>query len=130
MAKKERHKKTIISADKGKEYSDISRELEATYYNWLAYSGLTEERLKDKLNYSPIQIEERTGEVWAKEICIYSGFALIGEPLAWDKNSGCPLDEFRVNALLLLALISSKTGNDAFSKEVKRFSASLTPGLT
>lgn len=105
---------------KGKEYGDISKEIESTYFQWLSYSHLTEESLRDIMKSAPYSVAESEDEQGNKKISFFAGFAPVGEPILWLKDGNVELDDFRVSSLLLLTYIGTKFNIPAFTNEVKK----------
>jgi len=114
-------KKIIFGKGKGKEYSDISRELENTFRCWIEYADIETEEFDRRMKAEPHKIEESINKDGDIEINIYAGGDLVIVPLVFPVNGGGVLDDFIVNALLLLSLIASRYESKSFEKAVSIF---------
>mgnify|MGYP000848152659 CR=1 FL=1 len=114
-------KKKIVMQGKGKEYSDISREIEQTFFQWLQWAGVSEQDFYKALINEPYVIAESTMENGDVSVTIHAGFLSVGAPLIWEKLGGTDIDDFHANVLLLLSYVASHCENKKFGKEVSAF---------
>lgn len=114
----------IISGH-GKEWSEIARETEGVFRQWLEFSGLTETDFAIQISRKPYRVEERTYENGDRAISVCAGFRSVGEPLLWQAAGTVSLEDFHCNAILLLFLMTGRCANKEFEAEVERFGKTL-----
>lgn len=112
-----------IMYGKGKEYSEVSRELESAFHAWLSYAGMDEAEFDLRMSVKPHKVEECVNENGEIEINIYAGFKKAIAPLLFRPSGGGAdeLDNFLVNALLLLYFVASRYEDKSFEREVRVF---------
>lgn len=118
---KKKFGKRKVLHGKGKEYSEVSHEIEQTFRNWLAYAGIDEAEFDRRMSCKPHKVEERINEDGDIEVNIYAGFVKVIPPLIFQLNGGGSLDDFLVNALLLFAHIAARYEDKSFEKAVGEF---------
>jgi len=114
-------KKIVFGKGKGKEYSEVSRELENTFRRWIEYAEIDTEEFDRRMKAEPHKVEENINKDGDIEINIYAGGDVVIVPLVFPVNDGGVLDDFIVNALLLLSLIASRYESKSFEKAVSLF---------
>lgn len=114
----------IISKN-GQEWSRVAREMEATYYQWLEYSCVTETEFLGRLRKRPYWIEEQEFENGDREIHIYAGFRSVAEPLVYENGGNLTVEQFHDNVILILAMVAGRLGEELFENEVMRFAEKL-----
>ena len=110
-----------ILSGKGKEYSEVSKETEAIFHNWLNFSGVQENEFDDYMKAKPHKVQECINEDGNIEIGIFAGEQQILSPLLFQVRSGGSLDDFIVNALLLFSYIAARYTDKSFDEAVKKF---------
>lgn len=105
----------------GKEYSEVSREIEETFHGWLAYAGMDEAEFDRRMSRQPHKVEEGINEDGDIEVNIYAGFMRVIPPLIFQPSGGGSLDDFLVNALLLFSHIAARYEDKRFEKAVGDF---------
>lgn len=109
---------------KGKEYSEVSREVEQTFLNWLAFDGISVEGFDRRMQMRPHRVEERVNEAGDVEINVYAGFSKVITPLVFPASAGASveaLDDFLVDAIFLLYHVASRYEDKSFEKAVEAF---------
>lgn len=120
-----------IISGKGKEWSEVAREIEALFAQWLDFSGLSELEFAARLASRPIRIEERvTYYDGSREVAISAGFRPIGAPLVWDAKGTVSLEDFHCETILLLFCMAGRCGDKSFEAEVRRYAAEVSEGGT
>lgn len=115
------NKKVVYGKGKGKEYSEVSREIENTLRSWLEYAKIDTEEFDRRMKAEPHRVEESINNDGNIEINIYAGDEVVIVPLVFPVNSGGKLDEFIVNALLVLSHVASRYECKSFEKAVSLF---------
>ena len=116
--------KKVLFGDKGKEYSKVSLEIEQSFRDWLAFANLTDVEFDQRMSKSPYKIEESINGDGDIEVNVFAGGEKVIAPLVYQTNSSdnvVGLDNFLVDALLLLSYVASRTENKEFEQEVKSF---------
>lgn len=106
---------------KGKEYSEVSREVENTFQSWLSFSGVDEAEFDRRMKAKPYRVEESINGDGDIEINIFAGDRQVIVPLIFQPNGGGNIDDFIVNALLVLSHIASRYEDKSFEKAVGIF---------
>ncbi|BAL01886.1 hypothetical protein OBV_p-00310 (plasmid) [Oscillibacter valericigenes Sjm18-20] len=119
--KKSDGRKKIVMQGKGREYSDVSKEIEKIFFQWLQWAGVSPLDFYTSLKKEPYNIAEQTLDNGDVSVVINAGFLPAGAPLIWEKNGCVGIDDFHANVLLLLLYIAAHCENRAFKKEVSRF---------
>lgn len=115
---KKNNKKLLMG--NGKEYSEIGREMEQIFASWLCASGISEPdflRLVDRFDFN---LSFYSDDAMARLI-MYHSLGQIGMPLLWHKESGIDFLSYKVDAGLLLMLISSKCSNKNSQEKIRVF---------
>lgn len=110
-----------IMYGKGKEYSEISREIESTFISWLSFAGIDETEFDRRMKRKSYKIEESINENGDVEINIYAENEKVIVPLIFQPSSGGNIDNFYVDALLVLSHIASRYEDKSFEKVVNDF---------
>lgn len=118
--KKNFNKKKVMFG-KGKEYSEVSREVENTFQSWLSFSGVDEDEFDRRMKAEPYRVEESINGDGDIEINIFAGDRQVIVPLIFQPNGGGNIDDFIVNALLVLSHIASRYEDKSFEKAVGIF---------
>lgn len=105
---------------KGREFSQAALETETQFQNWLEASDLTEQDLLEVLNSGDFQLTLNK-ETNKAVVYVHRGMELLAQPLIWVKESGILLSQFKVDAGLLLLLISSKCSSQSAKTKIKTF---------
>lgn len=107
MIKKRGKANINILADKGSEWSDIAREFEEIFYNWLDASELNEEDFVSAICKDDMYLTYFEDEKMALTIFHHS-CGEIGIPLVWQIENGIPLEAYKTDTALLLLFIAGK----------------------
>ena len=105
---------------KGKEYSSVAKETETNFQSWLCASGISEPdflRLVDRFDFN---LSFYSDDAIA-QLIMYHSLGQIGMPLLWHKESGIDFLSYKVDAGLLLMLISSKCSNKNSQEKIRVF---------
>ena len=105
---------------KGKEFSEVARESESQLQSWLGDSNVTEQEFLEVLNTGVFQLTLNKEKNKAT-IYIHTGANLIAQPLVWLKENGILYSQFKVDAGILLMLVSSKCSNKQAKEKIKKF---------
>ena len=118
--KKNNDKKKIVFG-KGKEYSEVSREVENTFKSWLSFAGISEDEFDCRMKETPHRVEESINGDGDIEINIFAGNKQVIVPLIFQPSGGGSIDDFIVNALFLFSYIASRYKDKGFEKAVGIF---------
>lgn len=110
---------------KGKEWSEVARETEGVFYQWLGFSGMSEGVFLGRISQKPYRIEETKFDNGDRSITVYAGFRPVGEPLLWEAAGAVSLEDFHCNAILMLFFMAGKCPNKDLEREVDRFGKTL-----
>lgn len=113
--------KRKVMCGKGKEYSEVSREVENTFKSWLSFAGIDEAEFDRRMKSKPYKVEESINKDGDIEINIYAGNERVIVPLIFQPSGGGNLDDFIVNALLVFSHIASRYEDKSFEKSVASF---------
>lgn len=118
-------KKDIILGGKGKEYSAVSRELEQTFFAWLAFADVEECEFSQRINALQLNIEKFENHAGEVEINIMAGHERVIAPLVHIPSDEENYDRFIVNALLLLQYVASRYDNKALRQAIDLFTRKM-----
>lgn len=113
--------KKKVMFGKGKEYSEVSREVENTFQSWLSFAGVSEAEFDRRMKVMPHRVEESINGDGDIEINIFAGDKQVIAPLVFQLNAGGNIDDFIVNALFLFSYIASRYKDKSFEKSVGSF---------
>lgn len=122
--KMQNFEKEQILSGKGAEYCNVALEIERTFQSWLSFSGIDQAEFDRRMSFGAYRIEERVNDSGDIEINVYAGGKTVAAPLLFPVVPGVDteaLEDFLVNAILLLAYISSQRGDKEFDRTVKAF---------
>lgn len=105
---------------KGKEYSAIANEAEQNLINWLNSSELSEEKFLEMVDRDDLHLTFWTDNKTAITMLHHSG-GEIAQPLIWQKETGILLKNYRIDAALMLFLVSEKAGNPRSKEKIRTF---------
>ena len=109
-----------ILVNEGKEYSEISREVEANYSAWLCASEISEADFLERINSSDMYLTYFADKNMALTI-FHHATGEIAMPLTWQSQSNIALEEYKTDAALLLMRVASKCSNKESEKKIKEF---------
>lgn len=109
----------------GKEYSEVSREVESTFQNWLAASKIDEVEFDTRMKLTPHRIDECINSEGLTEINIYAGNQKVIIPLLHQGDASGSIEDFIINALFLLSYIASRYSDKDFEKAVIKFADNM-----
>ena len=124
----QKFEKERILFGKGAEYCDVALEIEMTFQSWLSFSGIDQTEFDRRMSFGAYRIEEGVNDSGDIEINIYAGGKAVAAPLLFPRTEGASmeaLEDFLVNAILLLAYISSQRGDKEFDSAVKGFAGRM-----
>lgn len=109
-----------ISGGKGKEYSAISVETESNFFSWLKCCDLEKIAFLNRVDSEGFDLgyiqEENYVQVVMKDDNGY-----IGIPFVWDGTNKIPLINFKIDAGMILAYISSMCNNELSKRKITNF---------
>lgn len=120
MIKKRGKANINILADKGNEWSDIAREFEEIFYNWLDASELEEEDFVSAICKDDMYLTYFEDERMALTIFHHS-CGEIGMPLVWQIENGIPLEAYKTDTALLLLFIAGKCQKKEVENKIRAF---------
>ena len=112
------NKKVLMG--KGKEYSEVSKEVETNFSNWLAASNISEQELLSLIDRNDFHLTFWSDENAAITV-LHKHDGEVGMPLIWQKDSGIDYESYRTDVGLLLMLIESKCKNESSKQKIKKF---------
>lgn len=118
-------KKDIILGGKGAEYSEVSRELEQTFCDWIQFANVEECEFAQRIKNEPHHIEKNINAAGEIEINISAGGESVIVPLVYVPSEADSYGRFIVNALLLLQYIASRYENKSFKKAADEFTRKM-----
>lgn len=109
-----------ILADSGIEWSDVAREIEALYNNWLGASDLEEFEFISSVCADDMYLTYFEDARMALTIFHHS-CGEIGMPLVWQVESGILLDSYKTDTALLLLYIAGKCNSKLVAEKIEHF---------
>lgn len=113
------NKKKIITG-KGSEYSKIAKEMDTYYKGWLCASGISEEDFLKLVNCEDFHLSFSADPDMVM-IILCNSAGEIAAPLVWQKENGIDLASYKLDASLLLMLVSGKCSNRGSQDKIKDF---------
>ena len=112
----------MILKGKGNDFSDVAKEMEEVFTNWISYSGLTEAEFDAALAVGKSHvIKEHSDSQGNKLVSIVVDGKEIGQPFLWVCDGNVALDDFYVNTILLLLVVASRYVDKSFERAVTKF---------
>lgn len=109
-----------VMTGKGKAYSEVAREIEASFHNWLLASGINESDFISAVDGDDLYLT-----FWAdNEVAITVLHKIDGEiamPLIWQKGNGIRFESYKVDTALLLLYVAAKCGNIKSKEKIRDF---------
>lgn len=112
---------------KGDAWSDVARQAQDALLKWIEYSGLTLGAFDSRIQKGPYEIKEEKYRNGDHAITVYAQSKRVAEPLIWEQEQSAvyPLEDFYVNALLLLFVAAARTKDKGFEEEIRRYGDKL-----
>lgn len=120
MIRKNGKKSINILADNGNEWSDVAREIESIYFNWLDASELDENEFISSICEEDMYLTYFEDERMALTIFHHS-CGEIGMPMVWQVENEIPLDSYKTDTALLLLYIAGKCNNKLVTDKIESF---------
>lgn len=105
---------------KGKEYGEISKGTEATFYQWIEAAGITVSEFDELMKNEPQKIDIKKDREQIT-VSIYTGGEMVSCPFVWSERGGIKLKAFWVDLLLLLTYIAGRNDDGKFLLVVQNF---------
>lgn len=112
-------KKKITTAHSS-EYGKIVNETKNYYTNWLCASGISEEDFLKLVDCEDFSLSFASDAASAA-ITLFNPAGEIAVPLVWQKENGISFKSYKMDASLLLMLVSSKCSNKESQEKIKDF---------
>ena len=121
MTKKIKTGAPVILKDKGSEYSEVAREVECTYGQWLTAGQWQEAALLAGINCDSFQLsyEQNPQEI---KVALKNDEGILCVPLFWERDlSALSEAEFKLECALLLLHIAAKEIARDKNEKIKNF---------
>lgn len=120
----ERKVPKVLSGN-GTEWSNVSNSVEKNFYDWLAFSDVSEEDFCEAMkgeSYDIVEsVTDNNGKT-VKSISVYTKQGILGVPFLYEERDDYSYVEFKTDVLLLLFYISGKYLSKPFDKAIQDFS--------
>lgn len=110
---------TILEG-RGKEYSEVAREMEQTLARWLRASNISERELLDRIDGDFFDLSFFR-DLNSAQIALVDDEGAIGMSFLWWKGHGVDYKNYKTNAALLLFVLASKCRNPVSKKKIEYF---------
>lgn len=111
----------IILSGKGKEWSEVSNEINNELYNWLSFSKLSMDELNQYMQSKDFTFEIVEVENGNRGIIFIADNNIVGTPVMYEKRSGYNAKDFLVDAMLLFLHIGSLFSSDEYNTAFQEF---------